>query len=1343
MGRLRWRHRLGLAGLLIVFVVPLLTLSASALTSGPPEVNPEGLGSTVFCRGLFAFGPTHTSVAGFHGCLNPDGLKTTWRFDYAESESGPWSPVPGDEGVISQVEAEEAAEDCKKRSEEKHLNGETCSGFRPFSASYEKVGVGIFEIVATTPLTGLTPERTYYLRLTATNTSGSDSKIASFQTEPIAPQPSVEDSFNVGSTSARQLGTVTPNGSVPGSETHWRFEYSTSETSGFQPVPGAAGTIAQAEAEAEYDGKTGAERRTETEAHLTGLTPDTLYYVRLFAENEPQPGVHKQITSKARSFETAGPPLPTAFPVHALHGEAVRALGAVRANARRIDELQTVTVGGAPTGGTFSLCLNGECTGGTATGATTSGSSKLSGFPVPLVKGTGNVDSTYRKVTAVATSVGHFLIHHPIMGPGIPPETYITNIEEDIPGVSGAILRLSKDPTASVSGAELTSDGPLPFAEGEAVSGAGVPAGATITNIGYPPDFTGELTLSANATETNSGVVFTANLPYDASLTTVANALHVLSGTNVSVSRNSVSGPYTVRFEGGGDLPQMTADASGLTPSGTVSVATLENGSSADTHYHFEYVDETHFKSEGGFAGPHTESTPEVDLGAAADGTVGADLLGLQPGEAYRFRLTATNNTAGNPVVHSAEQTLTVPLPPQPGPAPPCPNARFRTGAGSALPDCRAYEQVTPVDKRGTMEPFHYGVFINDQGALAGTDGDHVMLSEQFVHWGSGTTAGESPYFFSRDPERRWQMTAATLQPEASLAHYTPQLQSADLTGFAFSTRWETAAAHSPNVELGTGPPGGPYTTAASIPLGAFGTFGWVAASEDFSKLIIATYDRTLAGHNTGTTSGADLYEYSNGELRQVNTVGTCGAAVVAGGAEEAGKQSTTEQAMTSSRRSVSADGSRVFFEAVPGSACSQPTHLYMRVGGTEVRDLGTYHFDAANASGTQLLVDRGNGSAQEYILYDTGSATASPLFTLKEPKAPGTGALVSTDFNVIYVVSKEHLTPEAPPPAGESSPAAYLYRYDIASGTLRFELPQIGLLHEVSPDGRYVYGTGQVPGLPAGALDADRNEQSLDPGIHAQQAFVFDSAENVVECVSCASPFNPEPKFSATVIGGEEQGVRDTANGSPPKIALANNGDYAFFDTPAALVPSDVNGELEPEEPSGAHPNPTISLSTDVYEWRRAGVDGCSHLQGCVSLISSGQAGYLVTLLGASESGRDVFFTTRSQLGPNDNDNSLDIYDARIGGGEPPPPPRPIECEGAACSTPAAAPNDSTPSSFTFSGAGNLVTPLVAPPGKPVVKPCRKGSVRKHGKCVKRRKAHRRAAKRSSARSHTRGRRP
>jgi hypothetical protein len=729
-----------------------------------------------------------------------------------------------------------------------------------------------------------------------------------------------------------------------------------------------------------------------------------------------------------------------------------------------------------------------------------------------------------------------------------------------------------------------------------------------------------------------------------------------------------------------------------------------------DTHYRFQYGPTTAYGSE----------TPEEDAGAGgASGdeavAAGADLPGLRAGVTYHYRMLATSLAGGGVTVHGGDHTVTVPVPGEGAgageeAAQPCPNEALRTGASARLPDCRAYEQVTPVEKGGTQQAFSYSNQVSNVGALVGEDGEHLVFEQPFVHWGTGN----SPYFFSRDPQHGWQMTPGAAQPEAGIDEYHRQLLSPDLTQFAFASAWATApGVASPNLEFKAGLPGGPYPTVASVPRGdaSLDGLGWVAASDDFSKLILATSDRTLAGH-TGTASGNDLYEYAGGVLRQVNvttagaTIGECGATMALGAAERTDAQST------SSRHAVSSDGRRVFFYAVPGSNCSEPSHLYMRVNGVETVDLGVYRFAAADAQGTEGLLEKSSGENPGLYRYETGSA---PKFLASTGLAVGATFVVSEDLKAIYF----------------DSSSGGIYRYDVPTETLGFVTQaQAPSEFEVTPDGRYL-------SFRAGLPDFYPHHEPM-----SVQLMLYDGVHNLLECASCASSFNPQPKlFTAKSMFGNS-GVLESRNLAPNLSLLTADGRRLFFDTRATLLPSDVDGEsLEQAEPGGSR---YWSPASDVYEWRANGVEGCVHVQGCLALISSGRGGYLVQLLGADPSGRDVFFTTQEQLVPADGDNSIDIYDARSGGGFPPPPPRPVECAGDACHQPFSAPSDLTPSSATFQGAGNLLAP--SPPvltPKPKAKAKAKCKATRKKKCKTRRrktrgKKARRAARHAGASGRT-----
>ena len=835
----------------------------------------------------------------------------------------------------------------------------------------------------------------------------------------------------------------------------------------------------------------------------------------------------------------------------------------------------------------------------------------------------------------------------------------------------------------------------------------GVPSGGTFT-LAFNGQTTGPIAFDAPAEGEHS----------------VLEALQkIIERGEVAVTGED-GGPYTVYFlgrNGGVSQPAITADSEALTPSGSVKVTVLEQGGNGyDTYYHFEYVSQKQFDESGW---PGAARTPEEELGSGNSTVyVGADLPPLTPGETYRFRVVATNTSPGNPVVDGEEQALTVPVAPGAtgGEAGACPNEELRTGLSARLPDCRAYEQVTPVDKRGTAEIFNYGA-NNGQAALLGEDGNDLEYEGDTVKWGSGPGSGQSPYFFSRG-ESGWSMTAAAAQPVAGVSIYHAQLFAPDLGVFAFEAQTDTSLlGRSLNIEFETGPPGGPYSLVASVPRGqvegAPHRFaGWVAASKDFSTLVLQVEDHTLLGHTTHTQEGADLYEYSHGELRQANvtgpppgvTIGSCGAKIAPG--------SRTNRNLIASSHAVSEDGSRVFFEAAPGKeACSEAKqHLYMRVNGVETVDIGEYRFIAADPGGSEVLLEKPAGENPGLYLYNTNNtSTASVKYLPSSAVAVGATFVVSEDLSTIYILNGG-LT------------GGVLYRYDVRDGKLLF-VTQMTVDNEHNfyasgPDGRYFYFIAQeVAGLPGGG-----QEPSLQNNIRqTSQVWRYDSVEAVVQCVSCSSSFDQEPRLSSLFTEGE-------------RVTASADGDFVFFDTPAALVSGDVDGEVWPGSDN------VYSLSSDVYEWRRVGVDGCSRVQGCLALITSGHGGYLNKLIGTTPSGQDVFFSTNESLVKSDKDTAGDIYDARVDGGFA-EPPSPVECEGDACSTPFSAPSDVSPASASFLGAGNITPTVTANKSKPKAnaKPrCKaKAKAKATRKCKTKTRKHATHAKRRAKHSRRNGR--
>ena len=1164
--------------------------------------------------------------------LEVPGAEGHWTAAYSESESGPWTPAG--EGAFP-----------------------AGNGIIFLSAGSADASTGGGEGTRFRVIHHLSPETHYYVRFQATTAGGTAQKIVPFATTAIA-RPEIDKLTVDGHSTFEDRDPKTrptPNShsvvaelEADGADTEYHFEYSTSQSGPWTPfTTGGSGTV------------TAAEDYAELEATATGLQPETSYYARLKASNA------RGTTSELLQFttETAKPQVsPPEF--HNVTANSVRAEQNFRTGS---SETNWRFESASSPSGPWTAVPGGE---GTVPQQEAEALSQLQAGAVVEASLTELQPNTMYYVRFSASNVAGERVSEP------------TSFEtEGTPG------QLATSPTHGLRAESVRLMGSLN------PNSRPSEAEQTITISGAPTSGTFRLTFEGQTTRPIPSDAFGA-----VGEGSVAGALYSLPNPPPAEVAGPMGGPYRVRFVSATAEPQITADGSELKPFGGVTVATVqEGGESYATQAHFEYVTKDQFERAG-----FTEATSSPNVTIPAGNTtqfVGQDVPDLASGQAYRYRLVAENDSPGNPVARGEVQTVTVPVP-APAHEAACPNGQYRTGPSASLPDCRAYEQLTPADKAGAQEPFNYGPTAVS-GALIGEDGENLMLYDPVVNWGEGPKAGQSPYFFSREAGHGWAMTAGSPQPETGVQRVVPEILTPNLGRYAFEADVHTAigGGESSEVQYKVGPPGGPYTVAATVPRadlsGAAGfDEGWVASSDDGSKLILQVEDHKLLDpeHSTGTFAGNDLYEYMSSGLAQVNAgIGHCGAHIARGAGELHG--------ITSSAHAVSTDGSRVFFEAVPGSNCSLASHLYMR-DAAETLDIGEYTFDAASPDGSTLLLDRPHGGVSEYFIYETATRTAKYISS----QPPG-AASVGQDFTAIYFHQDD----------------GNLVRYDVehesVTDILRYHEVTISNAPRTSPDGRFYYFQGTVEGLPG-----------------HEQMFLYDASEKQVECVSCASSSDSEPKLAAVIPTTESPlGPLQQHDGHPNQWFLSSDGNYAFFDTPAALVPGDGNGEVAPTAEAGAElQSAEFSPSSDVYEWRRDGIDGCAQIQGCLALITSGGGGYLNLLLGATPSGSDVFIYTRSELLAQDNDNSGDIYDVRTDGGLPGPPPRPVECEPSQCSHPAPAPNDATPSSSTFQGAGNLPSAAVATPAPPPAKPpkCARGKVASHGHCLpvcpkKKKKAH------------------
>jgi hypothetical protein len=783
-------------------------------------------------------------------------------------------------------------------------------------------------------------------------------------------------------------------------------------------------------------------------------------------------------------------------------------------------------------------------------------------------------------------------------------------------------------------------------------------------------------------------------------------------------------------------LPAVAIDAisvSNVTTT-TVTLSAQINPGGFATAYHIEY----------GTTSSYGTSIPVPDAGIGAgqgDQPVTQNISGLQPNSTYHFRVVASNSLGTSQSTDQLFMTRGDPAS--------CPNAALRTGPSANLPDCRAYELVTPADKGASSQDL---IFNGNGGlipqALPSSDGNRVAVFANSVMFGPNPMSNGSFSVFSR-ANSGWGITPVNPPGSAGDIYGTGNdpggLFSPDLTQTAVDIT--STPAPSPNDTYSVGPPGGPFTAFATIPTGYDSFFG--GGTPDLRTVLLDSTDHTLAsGAPTGTVAGAhDVYQWAAGRLSLVN-VTSAGSLINACGATSVSHNDTGN-----SPGSVSDDGSKVFFVTPDffgnssDPSCQSPPQLYMRVDGSQTVEVSApdpgvvdpngpqpVRFQGASRDGSkvfftttgELTPDDSGYHDKELYEYDTDTRTLTRISHGNTHTAAGdlidggggsgTYVTVSADGSAVYFLAHGQLAPVVPGGISTSvtTRRGLLYRYDTITGVTRYVTdtnnvgfgspPKRADVYQATPDGRFLL-------ILSG---------STSPG-GGNELYRYDSADSSLTCVSCA-PGNAPNAGDAGLL--ESKVALGTANSSPRFVSISDDGSYVFFVTSDRLVPQDQNVV---GGPVFGGPDP----GADVYEWHN----------GTVSLISSGTDSQPSVFIGASADGRDAFFSTHVQLASQDIDGLGDVYDARIDGGFPVPAGS-APCEGDACQSPSSAPNDATPSSAAFSGPGDPV-PGATPKALVVkAKKCVKGKVLKKGKCVKKKRAKKKRARGAVRRTvkHNRG---
>jgi hypothetical protein len=777
-------------------------------------------------------------------------------------------------------------------------------------------------------------------------------------------------------------------------------------------------------------------------------------------------------------------------------------------------------------------------------------------------------------------------------------------------------------------------------------------------------------------------------------------------------------------FTSGSDLPLIEGESIEAVGATEATVAAKINPMGGETTYEVEY----------GTTGAYGQSSSQAILGNSFPSdrsfhTVSVHIGGLQPGSAYHFRFVASNKAGTVPGPDVTFVTYTIPqrfgL---------CSNDQFRTGFGSHLPDCRAYEQASPAEKHGS----------NAQGTFnkveASANGKRVTF---FANGGLETTGGSdslAPFMASRGPSG-WSTNGLT--PPTSPAN------SGHVVGWDEElehTLTLTAGAEGQQLFLRDSPssffqPGPALPSSFSFPTSTI-------FAADTSHLVLQDRSRLLP---SAAPTKFNLYDLDHGVLSLAGRV-PAGAAVScddnAGPACVVAPEGSNIEVRYLANftvavpNTISRDGSRVFFY-VPSEEFSQAGRIYMREDGTKTTWISASQrttpdpngekpatLAAITPDGSKVLflscqkltddstaVSDGKNACegsfgdqgtrgQDIYSYDVETGDLTDL-TVDSNPGDSLGATVeglvgiSDDGSYVYFVADGVLAPGA-------SPDSNLYVYHDGVTKLIAKNPGV-LLREretrVTPDGKTLLLTSRVP------LTGYANLGCTEGPAACREVYRYSAPEEELLCVSC-NPTGVLPNSNAQ-LAGERSFIIRNFYGQTFSRNLSSDGDRVFFESREALVQADTNGV------------------TDVYEWEAKGTGSCesdSQNGGCVYLISSGTSPETSQFLDASANGDHVFFFTEQPLVPTDQDQLLDVYDAGVGAGlasqralAPP------TCATTACQANPLPPPDPSTASAVYSGAGN------APPAGKSRK-CPKGmrKVRRDGKAQCRRRSHKRHQKRA-----------
>jgi hypothetical protein len=458
------------------------------------------------------------------------------------------------------------------------------------------------------------------------------------------------------------------------------------------------------------------------------------------------------------------------------------------------------------------------------------------------------------------------------------------------------------------------------------------------------------------------------------------------------------------------------------------------------TEYRFEYVTEASFEAEG-FA---TATSVPVPNGIVAEGildvAVEAPIEGLVPGTVYRFHLFAKNSKGK--VTGPDSFFATFAPPPTFGP---CPNEAFRSGnlsplahPSAELPDCRAYEQASPVDKDGG-DATGTGGFVK-----ASPNGNAIsFLATSGVPGGDG--AQRLPAYLATRAGAGWSthglMPPATVGNKARVLGWLP--------GFSqVFTKANTLGELQPEAIFSRPGGGGaltqvtPYTTNPSVD-----AYDFAGASKDGSVVLFES-PADLGTVPAGIQGTSNVYAWDR-ESKALHLASVMNDGQPPAKGAFAGPY---DWAHGANSQSLSQGGAKLKYYVQEERAVAEDGSLYFTAAGT-----GKLYL-RRNPTEPQSAMSGGQCTEADKACTIEVSASRTP----PDPAGPRPAAFMaaSADGSTAFFTSSEKLTADAN--TGPVQPPAQIGRATI--GASEAEDPKPGFLpaHALgvttSPDGKFIY---------------------------------------------------------------------------------------------------------------------------------------------------------------------------------------------------------------------------------------------------------------------------------------------